>query len=208
MTLFPFFLDLTGKQILIIGGGSVAAGKVKHLLPFTTDITILAPENSIPLQGKMKLIERKYRFGDIALGDIIIGATSDRAVNQQIAAEASEAGKPVNIVDDPALCSFIFPSLVKRGDLTVGISTNGKSPVAAQYVRRQVEKAIPDAMEDIIDKMGELRKRIPKLISDGKVRAKLYRELFEIMAEENRVLSEEEIQKMINDYTEAFVSDS
>ncbi len=200
MTLFPFFLDLEGKQILIIGGGNVAAGKVQHLLSFTDHITIIAPKNSISLQGNMKWIEREYRTEDIALGDIIIGATADRTVNKKIAEDANAAGKLVNIVDDAELCTFIFPSLVHKGDLTVGITTNGKSPTAAQYVRRQVESAIPDAMEDIIAKMGELRPVIAKEFTDGKTRAALYRELFSVMAEENRVLSEAEIEQIRAQY--------
>jgi len=200
MTLFPFFQDITDKTFLVIGAGHVASGKVKQIRKFTNHIIIIAPKTEMEIPGDIQWIEREYQPEDIRLGDYIIGATSCREVNARIAADANQAGKPVNIVDAPGLCTFIFPSLIKRGDLTVAITSNGKSPSTTQYVRKQMEEVVPESIEGILDRMGELRSVVPREIQDYHTRALVYRQVLSSLIESDNELSDEDVQKIIEEY--------
>jgi siroheme synthase-like protein len=170
MTLFPFFEDIENKTFLVIGGGSVAKGKVERLKQFTNSIIVIAKETDIT---GVKIINKEFDDSDITLGDYIIGATNDSAVNERIYTLCKEKSIPVNIVDNPKLCTFIFPSLIKKGDLTIGITTAGKSPATSQYIRQEIEKAIPDNIDSILDEMNNLRKQLKKDIPSQKDRAKI-----------------------------------
>lgn len=200
MTLFPFFQDITDKTFLVIGAGQVASGKVNQIRKFTNHIIIIAPKSEMEIPGDIQWIEREYQPEDIQLGDYIIGATSCREVNARIAADANQAGKPVNIVDAPGLCTFIFPSLIKRGDLTVAITSNGKSPSTTQYVRKQIEEVVPESIEGILDRMGELRNVVPREIQDYHTRALVYRQVLSSLIESDNELSDEDVQKIIEEY--------
>lgn len=200
MTLFPFFQDITDKTFLVIGAGQVASGKVNQIRKFTNHIIIIAPKTEMEIPGDIQWIEREYQPEDIQLGDYIIGATSCHEVNARIAADANQAGKPVNIVDAPGLCTFIFPSLIKRGDLTVAITSNGKSPSITQYVRKQIEEVVPESIEGILDRMGELRNVVPREIQDYHTRALVYRQVLSSLIESDNELSDEDVQKIIEEY--------
>ncbi|MDY5703847.1 MAG: bifunctional precorrin-2 dehydrogenase/sirohydrochlorin ferrochelatase [Lachnospiraceae bacterium] len=200
MTLFPFFQDITDKTFLVIGAGQVASGKINQIRKFTNHIIIIAPKTEMEIPGDIQWIEREYQPEDIQLGDYIIGATSCHEVNARIAADANQAGKPVNIVDAPGLCTFIFPSLIKRGDLTVAITSNGKSPSTTQYVRKQMEEVVPESIEGILDRMGELRNVVPREIQDYHTRALVYRQVLSSLIESDNELSDEDVQKIIEEY--------
>ena len=120
MSYFPFFTDISDKTFLIIGGGNVAADKILHLRRFTDRIIVIAPETEI--EG-VRVIRKEYDSGDLALGDYVVAAVGVRDIDRQIARDCRAAGIPVNVVDDIEYCDFIFPSIVKRGKLTVAIST-------------------------------------------------------------------------------------
>lgn len=168
MTLFPFFENIDGKTFLVVGGGKVAKGKVERLKPFTGNILVLAKETDI--QG-VRVLRKAFEENDLALGDYVIGATDDRALNENIAVLCRQKNIPVNIVDAPSLCTFIFPSLIKRGDLTVGICTGGKSPAMSQYIRGKIEQALPDNIEELIDELSNLRERLKQEVPNQADRA-------------------------------------
>lgn len=168
MTPFPFFEDIDGKTFLVIGGGKVAKGKVKRLKPFTDNILVLAKETDI--QG-VCVLRKAFEENDLDLGDYVIGATDDCALNESIAALCRQKNIPVNIVDAPSLCTFIFPSLIKRGDLIVGICTGGKSPAMSQYIRGEIEQALPDNVEEILDELSDLRERLKQEVPNQADRA-------------------------------------
>lgn len=170
MTLFPFFEDIDGKHFVVIGGGKVAKGKVRRLLPFTDNITVISENTDIDF---VPVIRRKFTESDILSGDYIIAATDSEETNGRIFALCQKVHKPVNTVDDPEKCTFIFPSLIKRGELVIGISTTGKSPAFSKHLRQQIESGLDGDIEKVLDKMGLLRLKLKALVPDQKTRSEI-----------------------------------
>jgi len=193
MTLFPFFFDIENKTFLVIGGGKVAKGKIKRLLPFTKNIIVIAKDTDIE---NVKVISKDFEPNDIFLGDYVIGATDSKETNAKISRLCKENNIPVNIVDDTDNCTFIFPALIKRGNLTVGITSAGKSPAMSQYIRKKIEEFLPDNTEEILDRLGELRQRLKDNIPDIKTRSEINKRLLAEMLE-NEKLSDEQIEEII-----------
>lgn len=170
MTLFPFFEDIDGKRFVVIGGGRVARGKVSRLLPFTDNITVISDNTDIDF---VPVIRRKFTQSDILSGDYIIAATDSEETNREIFALCQKHRKPVNTVDDPEKCTFMFPSLIKRGELVIGISTTGKSPALSKHLRQQMEAELDGDIEKVLDKMGLLRVRLKALIPEQRKRSEI-----------------------------------
>jgi len=199
MTLFPFYEDIEGKSFLVVGGGSVAAEKIVKILKFTNNIHVIAPESEIT---EVPVELRPFRDEDLEQCDICIVATSDRALNAHIAALCREQHIPVNVVDDRELCSFIFPSFVKRGALTVSITTSGKSPAYARTLRRQLEEVIPPSIDEILTRMDRYRSLVPQVLTQQKNRSQLYQWILaELLATDNQ-LSEEAVLEKIKEAAE------
>ena len=141
---YPVFLDLQGKPCVIIGGGEVAERKIQYLLECQASVTIISPEVTPGIKakadsGEIGWLEREYTDGDLDRVVLAIAATDQRAVNKAIAGEASKKGVVLNVVDDPALCTFIAPAVVRQGDVTVALSTGGASPALARKLRESLE---------------------------------------------------------------------
>ena len=131
MAYFPLFVELAGRRVLVVGGGRVALRKVEKLLPYEPEVVVVAPEIRPELENLqgVTLVRRSF-FPDLLSGAaLVIAAAGDTGVNHEVSALCREQGIPVNVVDDPAACTFFFPALVKRGPLSVGISTGGAAPV-------------------------------------------------------------------------------
>lgn len=183
MTYFPFFADITDKTFLIIGGGKVAADKILRLRRFTDRMIVIAPETDI--EG-IRIIRKEYDSADIHLGDYVVAATGIRELDRKIASDCRKAGIPVNVVDDIEYCDFIFPSIIKRGNLSVAISTAGSSPLYARMLRQEIEAMLPEDIEQVLDQMQALRERTMKETGDQKERAEIYRRaLLELLAKED-----------------------
>src|SRR4030042_230398 len=145
---YPIFLDLKGKRCIVVGGGSVAERKVEMLLEHETSVTVISPELSPKLQhladqGAIKTITRNYQKGDLKGAFLVIAATDDPSVNAAVAGQARKQRALVNVVDDPRASDFIVPSMVRRGDITIAISTAGKSPALARKLRSLLEATLP-----------------------------------------------------------------
>lgn len=189
MTVFPLFENIDHKTFLIIGGGRTAERKVRRLLEFTNRIVVIAEETEIK---SVRVIRKKAELSDLEIGDYVIAATDNREFNASIALYCREHRIPVNVVDDPELCSFIFPAVVKRGDLTVGISTGGTSPAYSSLLRQTLEENLPLHIGGILERMGKLRKTVPTLIPDQKRRASCYREILsQLLLTDNDTTDEE-----------------
>ena len=133
MAYFPFFVELAGASGLVAGGGKVALRKVEKLLPYGPRLTVIAPridEKILAMPGVVCL-RRAFEPADLEGKDFAVAAAGDREVNHWISRLCRERKIPVNVVDDKEASSFLFPSLIKRGELSVGISTGGSSPSAA-----------------------------------------------------------------------------
>ncbi len=168
MAYFPAFIDLSNKKILIVGGGFIAFEKLTHLLDFSSNISIIAPNISNDMQKQIdqhSLTHKlaSYRTGDIDDFDIVIVAVDDISLQQSIYREAKQLHNClVNSVDSVDCCDFIFPSYIKKDDLTIAVSTCGSSPAFAKHFRRYLEKLIPQDVGKFIAQMKNYRKTMPK----------------------------------------------
>ncbi len=166
-TLFPVFLKTNTCRFLIIGGGNVGLEKTATLLRQNPQmaITIVSPEVKKELWDMAKnspnvtIIKREFRESDLDSADLVIIATNMTELNKGIKALANERGLLVNAADQPALCDFYLGSIVNKGSLKIAISTNGKSPVLARRLREYFDHAIPDGIEDSIDRLNDLRSK-------------------------------------------------
>lgn len=198
MPLFPIFIDLKGRRALIVGGGRVALRKAERLMPYGADICAVAPEfdGAFRSLSGVTLLERRFEPGDIEGAALVIAATDDGELNAAVSELCRWENIPVNVVDDLEKCSFVFPALVQRGELSVGISTGGASPSAAQYVRRGVEQLVPEGFEGILDFLSTHRAEVKAALPPER-RAGAYAGLFERCMELGRALSEEEFEEYL-----------
>lgn len=166
MTYFPFYCDIEQKKWLLVGGGRVAAGKFSRLIAFTEEITVIAPDISSEIRENapsgVLFLERDFEEADLGRADIVVAATGDRQLNAWIASACRSRGIPVNAVDDPDNCDFIFPAIIKRGRLTVSVSTDGASPVYAAALKKEISDLVPEDIDLILEKMAALRKTVPE----------------------------------------------
>ena len=143
-TFYPVFLNLTGRRCVIIGGGQIAEGKVSKLLDSGAKIIVISPNATQGIRdyadsGQIEYNLRKFQEGDLNGAFLVVAATNDRVVNQEIFEEAEKSGILLNAVDDMPRCSFIAPSIVEKGPITVAISTGGASPALARKLREKLE---------------------------------------------------------------------
>lgn len=174
------FVELSGKNVLIVGGGSVAMRKCEKLAPYGAALTAVSARfqpRFISLEG-VKLLFRAFEPGDLDGRDMVIAATDDSELNRRVAALCREKGIPVNVVDDADECSFVFPALTLRGRLSAGFCTGGASPTASAYFRDRFDEILPEATEEILDFMADIRPRVIEAVPDQKRRARIFAFLF------------------------------
>ena len=165
MEFLPIFLKVRGAPCLVVGGGEVAARKCALLARSGARVTVLAPELGKALEAERaasRIAHRAERFEDAHVQGYaaVIAATSDQAVNRTVAAAAKARLIPVNVVDQPALCSFILPSIIERAPLIVAVSSGGASPVLARLLRARLESMIPAAYGRLAALAAEFRERV------------------------------------------------
>ena len=171
---YPAFLDLRHKRVVVVGGGTIATGKVEGLLPCGPEpLVVVAPKASRAIRaaaeaGHLEWIAREYAEGDLVGADLAFGATDDRDLNARVAAEARCLDIPVLAVDDIPNCDFIAPSLVKRGNLTIAMSTGGRSPAMARWIRERLDETVPAHWATLLEiaaavraELGDARRQIP-----------------------------------------------
>jgi precorrin-2 dehydrogenase/sirohydrochlorin ferrochelatase len=165
MKYYPVHLDMTNKRCVVVGGGDIAERKVERLLECGAQVTVVSKSLTPVLKarkktGQMDHIDIDYEDQALDGAFMVIGATDRNDVNERISKEAMARGLLVNIVDDPDRCNFILPSLVQQGDLSIAISTGGKSPALAKKLRKELEKQYGPEYQTLLVIMGVLRKRI------------------------------------------------
>ena len=162
MPLFPAFLDLSGGTVLVVGKGHEADSKVEKMAPFCREV------RRCPYPPQYD-----------ELPALVILAEKDHPENEAWAAHFREKGVIVNVADRPELCDFRFPSLIVRGDVSLGIATNGRSPALAALLRRRIEKSLPEELEAIAEAAAQLTLELRKTIPDPQERTKALRERLE-----------------------------
>ena len=160
--LYPAMLRLEGKHCLVIGAGQVAARKVARLVASGARVTVIAPTveaevQSLADQGRVKVIRRPYRRGDLVGGTLACAATDSRTVNAAVADEAAELGLLVNVADDPTASTMHVPAVMEQSGLTLAISTGGRSPAFARLLREQLEAVLTPERLALLELYAELR---------------------------------------------------
>ena len=182
MRYYPVFLELKERLCVVLGGGRVAERKVKTLLRAGARVKVISPQLTASLarlkDGKrISHLSRAYRKNDLRGAFLAIGATDNRSINERIFREATAGRIPVNVVDDPAHSSFIVPSVVKKKDLLVAISTSGKSPALARVLRQKLEKEIGPEYEGFLKLLGRVREKLLPLGLGQPRNQKIFRKL-------------------------------
>jgi len=167
MAYFPMFIDMNNLKVLLIGGGDIATHKLEKLIVFTQDITIITQHADDKIKSivdiyHLTLHQRDYRVDDIRGFNIIVIATDSTILHKEIYEESRGLGILVNSVDNAKYCDFIFPSYIKKEDLTIAFSTGGTSPAFAKQLRQHFEKIIPNSVDDFLKTMKTLRTTLPK----------------------------------------------
>ena len=162
MRYYPVFLDLAGKPVVVIGGGNIAHQKMENLIKAGAQVTVISPELNEEMtalldDGRFRHIKREYQPGDLEGYTIAFVATDDRSANATVTKEGRERRVWVNAVDDPPNCDFIMPGIVQKGDLTISISTAGKSPAMARRLREELEAFLTEDHSQMLELAAEVR---------------------------------------------------
>lgn len=198
MPYFPIFIDLNSKPVLIVGGGAVALRKLEKLMPYGGRMTVVAPHILPELAAVPGVKLQKHCFSASDLRPrpaLVIAATNDRETNRHISLLCQKRHIPVNVADDPALCSFLFPALVRQGDFSAGICTGGASPVAAAYFKERLRELLPEGLDRILDWLASLRPAMKNAIPGQHNRAEVFRRLFDASLAKGEPLTQEEAER-------------
>lgn len=166
--LFPVFLKLEALETLIVGGGNVGLEKLSALLKSSpaASVTVVAGkihpeiEEIAKTNKKIRLVNRNFRIRDLMHKDVLILATDDKQLHERIRTLARKRRLLINVADTPELCDFYLGSVVTKGNIKIGISTNGKSPTIAKRMREYFEESIPDDIEFLLNNMQKIRDKI------------------------------------------------
>jgi siroheme synthase-like protein len=169
---------------MVVGGGQIAVGKIRGLLEAGAVVTVIAPDADpyiveLAVEGRLTLVPREYRPGDLEGAFLVIAATDDLTVNRSVFREAEELNIPCNVVDQPELCSFIAPSIVRKGVIAVAISTGGTSPALAKRLKEKVASLLPDTLGEFAELLGELRPLAKELMADPEARNRAWQRVVE-----------------------------
>jgi precorrin-2 dehydrogenase/sirohydrochlorin ferrochelatase len=178
MALYPVFLKLQDRKVLIVGGGQVAEEKIHAVLRSATDVTVVAPKITARIrewaeQGFLRHIAGEYHKGMAQEYFLVITCTDSETVNHAVYAEARSAGVLCNSVDDPAYCDFYSPAVVSRGDFQIAISTGGHSPALAQRVRKKLEQEFGPEYESWVHWLGRMRASLMRALPQGQRRKEM-----------------------------------
>ncbi len=165
MRYYPVCLDIKDRNCLVVGGGQVGTRKVRTLIQCGARVTVVSPEVSAELshlarQGIIQIRLRDYLTADLEAAFLVVGATDDQEQNRRIHQDAEAAQRLCNIADQPELCNFVLPAVITQGDLMVAISTSGRSPAFAKYLRRRLQRQFGPEYGLFLTLMGAVRRRL------------------------------------------------
>lgn len=181
-TYYPIYIQLHEQPCVVIGGGKIAEGKVEGLLAAGAKVTIVSPDltprlHALVEQSQVTYIARTYQPGDLTGAFMVICATDQTEVNHQVWQEASANRQLVNVVDDTPRCNFIAPAILRKGDLTIAISTGGKAPALAVRLKESLQNQIGPEYERFLELSGQLREPLAHHVPDFETRKALWYEL-------------------------------
>ena len=184
MRYYPVHLDIKNRNCLVVGGGAVGTRKVNTLLKCGAKVNVVSPEPTqlltiLASEGAISLARRAYRSSDLEGIFLVIGATDDESLNQQISNDAALTNTLCNIADRPEVCNFILPSIVKRGDLVITISTSGQSPALAKQLRQKLETQFGQEYAKFLLLMGAIRKKLLSQAHEPEAHKALFNQLID-----------------------------
>ena len=184
MDYLPIFLDLKGKPVLLVGGGTVALRKARLLCRAGAMVEVVAPDVDPALEEVIGecdgcIVIGEFKPDDIEGKALVVAATDDARINAEVSALCHARHIPVNVVDNPELCSFIMPSIVDRSPLMIAISSGGQSPVLARLLRARIEALIPSAYGKLAQFVGRLRHTVKQRLGDERVRRHFWENVLE-----------------------------
>ncbi len=179
---YPVFLDLRGRRVVVVGGGLIAQRKVTALLRARAEVDVVSPNVTRRLaqaaaHGTIRHMARRFRSGDLRGAWLVCAATDDHAVNARVYQTACKARVFANIVDQKSLCSFLAPSIARRGQLTVAVSTGGASPTIAKHLRRDIERTLGPEYGRLLRVMAGLREAAKRRLPTYAARRRYFDEL-------------------------------
>ncbi|PWI58725.1 precorrin-2 dehydrogenase/sirohydrochlorin ferrochelatase family protein [Sulfoacidibacillus thermotolerans] len=175
MSFYSAFLDLQGEPCLVVGGGIVALRKVRTLIEAGAKITVVSPSlhtELADLRDSQALLHvaRTYHVKDLAAKRLVFAATNDASVNAQVARDAKQHGIFVNVSDDPTLCTFLVPAVIRRGEIQVAIGSSGQSPALTRALREYIEEYLPQELGELASYLANIRKEILSLDRSTKMK--------------------------------------
>lgn len=185
---FPIFLNLQARRALILGGGPLAARKAALIAKGGAELTVVAESFSAAMralardEARVQLREARFTPHDLDGVALVLAAGDDQALNERVYALCSERGIPVNVADQPALCSYILPAIVDRSPVVVAVSTGGRSPVLARYVKLLLERALPQRLGQLAELLARWRRPVAEAIADGEQRRRFWQRTVEAAA--------------------------
>lgn len=202
MAYFPMFLDLTGKDCLVVGGGEVALRKVKMLLDFDATVTVIAPRIAEELYSlsEVTFLQRKYEMSDLAGRTLVVAATDEKEQNREICKECKERGIPVNAVTEPENGTFYFPAYLKKKQVVAAFSSGGQGPVVSQYLKAQTEKVMTDLLGEMAEYMGAIRLRVIQEVPEKERRREVFRQLFSLGMESGQIPDEAQYKQILDNH--------
>ena len=219
MAYFPMYVDIEQKMCIVVGGGSIATGKVAQLLEFGAAVTVIAPDVTEQLkalvqagsitwypyafsQGSGEILENDHKvLAMIQSSTLVVAATNVPEVNQYVSMLCKKHRIPVNVVDEKELCTFFFPAIVKRDEVVVSVSTSGSSPALAAKLRRELETQVPEAYGKAAKSLGECREYVRAKVSDSRLRKKVFERLLAYALAEDTI-NEELLSAVIEEVTQ------
>ena len=194
MDFLPIFLNIRHQPCLVIGGGEVAARKVSMLLKAQAQVTVIAPEICPALQlADIRHIAATFQTSHLQGAKLVIAATDDHAVNIAVHANATAQNIPVNVVDNPALCTFVMPSIIDRSPIVIAISSGGAAPVLARLLRARLETLIPAGYGRLAGLAAKFRDQVKQRFSEGLPRRAFWENVFEGAIGEDMLAGREEL---------------
>ncbi len=182
ITFYPVNLNLAGRKCVVVGGGKVAERKVRSLLSASADVIVVSPKvtrgiDSLSKRGRISLKKVRYDRRSIRGAWVVIAATDDAALNEKVAADAARSCALVNAVDLPEACTFIVPAVLRRGSLSICISTDGQSPLLARVLKERCSECIGQEYAALVRALGAARRTAKVRAAESRVRTSLYESL-------------------------------
>lgn len=204
MSYFPVFVQLKNEKCIIVGGGRVAYTKAIGLLEAGGRVTIIAPDilecfNELKQQqgDRIQLLNREFKQNDLADASLVVAATNQRLVNQRVIQLCEAEGIMVNSASEQSTQGVQFSSVIRRGPITIAISSGGTSPLLAKYLGKSIEDAIPEYMEKVALNMEEYREYIIKEVENQQQRKEIFSNLLRISIQQEGCLSSEDVENVV-----------